>query len=138
MDPAEEATQDDEPRIEDVDQSRQAEPEPPAGRGERRNGRGIAVGRGPHDAVDGTAAARAGQGGATQDGAFADLGLPAPGGPASAAGAVRVYRHVADLAGIPIGTAQRASVDDDAAADAHLAGDVEHVLVVARDSPTML
>jgi ABC-type branched-subunit amino acid transport system permease subunit len=54
----------------------------------------------------------------------ADLGLPAAARPAAGLGAVAVDDQVTDLAGIPLRTAQRKAVHEEATADADHAADV--------------
>ena len=60
--------------------------------------------------------------------ALADLRLPAADGPAAARASARVDREVADLAREAGRPRQQAPVDDEAAADADLAGHVQHVV----------
>ena len=70
--------------------------------------------------------------------ALADLGLPAADRAAAAGGAVRVDRHVADLAAVAGRAGQRLAVDDQPAADADLAGDEQDVVDADRRAAPVL
>ena len=69
---------------------------------------------------------------------LADLGLPAADRPAAARQAVRVDRHVADLAAVAGGADQRLAVDDEPAADADLARQEQDVVGADGGSPAAL
>jgi hypothetical protein len=128
------AAEDDHLRVEQVDQVDDADAEPVADPADAGPG-GPVTGRVRGQHVD---ERRAGRGaGRLEPPVLADLGLPAAAAPAPAPPALGVDRHVADLAGVPPGALQRAPAEDDAA-DAHRAGQVDHVGDPGRRAPQVL
>ena len=73
-----------------------------------------------------------------EQGVLADLRLPAAGRAAVARGTVGVDGHVAHLAAIASRAGHRPAVDDQSAADAHLARDEDDVRAAARAAAARL
>ncbi len=128
MDPSEQPAEDDQTRIQDVDQAGQPDPEPPPGlhegpEGGRRPGFGIA-----QEVVDLGAAAVRRTSRSAQQADRSDLGLPAPDRAAATGQPGRVDRHMADLAPVPGDAGERLALDDQPAADPDLAGHEQDVV----------
>src|SRR6185369_13925182 len=134
----EQAAEDDEPRVQDVDEASQAEPEPAGRLLERRERDRVPIGRGGQERVDLGAAPVGRPSGASEQGGGTDLGLPAARRPAAAGPPVRVDRHVADLAAVAGDTREGAAADDDPATDTDLARDVQNVVDAPGGAPADL
>src|SRR5436190_20461084 len=137
-DPSEDPAEHDEPRVEDVDETGQADAEPATAMIERAQGCRHAGLRLAQHRVDLRAATPGRAAGDPQQRGFADLGLPASERPAAAGRAGRVDGHVADLAAVPGDAGQGAAVDDQAATDAVLARDEQDIITSDCRAPAEL
>ena len=138
VDPAEEAAEDDESWIEDVDEAGQAHAEPVADIVERAERLGRTRLGLVQDRRHLEPAATRRMAGPLEQGALADLGLPAAHRSAAAGGAVRVDRDVADLSAVAGDTREGLAAEDEATADADLAVDEQDVLGAdGRASPDL-
>ena len=116
------AAQHDHLGIGDVDQARETDAEPPCHLNQR-TARALVTGRGARKGL-----VDVGSTGRAHDGVLADLGLPAAHSPAAAYLAGGVDPHVAHLAAVTAGPDERSPVDEQAAADADVAAEVDHVV----------
>jgi len=133
MDPLEEAAEDHQAGVQDVDQAGQPDPEPASRLRERGQ---VAVGPGRGGVEQGVDLGRTAEDAPSrppEEGHRPDLGLPAADGAAGASPSVRVDREMADLAAVPRHAGKRPAIDDQPAADAHLARDEEDVVGAGRD-----
>src|SRR5262245_55260985 len=126
MDAAEQAPEHDQPRIEDVHEASQPEPEPAADVVERFDCHcgptlGLEQDRVELAAATGGVVARA-----LEQGVCTHFGLPAADGSAATRCPGRVHRDVPDLAAVTSRSADRLAADDQPAADADLARDEQH------------
>ncbi len=132
MDPAEDAPEHDQGRVEDVDERRDADAQPGADLGDAGAGGRLPRHGGADELVHrGSTTARRSPG-ADEHRPLTDLGLPAAERAAGTGRAVRVDDHVADLARVAGRPVERLATDGDAAADADLARHVDDVRLADR------
>ena len=128
--------EDDHARVEQVDQAGQPEADPLPRLAHPGDAAAVADGDVVEHVLDvGLARVPADR---ADDRRVADLRLPAPARPARAHAPARLDDDVPDLARVPAGALEQLAVDDDAAADADLAADVQHVLRAARGPAQVL
>jgi hypothetical protein len=126
-------------RVEHVDETGEADPQPRPDIGERPERPGIASGSVCEHRIDGGPAAVDGPAGPRQQRLLAHLGLPAADRTAPARGAgYGVDRHVPDLAPEAGDPGQRSAADDQPATESDFPGQEDHVVGAGRRAPAQL
>ena len=139
VEPGEQAAEDDDLGVEDVDQAREADPRPAPDVRDRPARRLVAgIGRLEHPRHAGLARARVRDPCPADERRLADLGLPAAGRATATAPPIGVDGEVPDLARVATVPVERPAVDDQPAADADLARHVQDVASAVRRPPEVL